>query len=171
MTHPTYISYEDGDPKLDWLGLTEAFEAAHKLAKGDISDTFLYRGKDTLLSRSAWIDGMGVLVKSATVFGDNPSKGKPLIHGSVSLLLVLSALFLITSLSMGLLVSTVAQTQQEAMLLSWLILLPTIFLSGFFFPLEAMPTALRLVSYVVPLRYLLVIMRGIVLTGVGLQML
>lgn len=93
------------------------------------------------------------------------------IHGSVMLLLALSALFLMTSLSMGLLVSTVAHTQQEAMLLSWFVLLPTIFLSGFFFPLEAMPAALRAVSYAVPLRYLLIIMRGIVLKGIGLDLL
>jgi len=93
------------------------------------------------------------------------------IHGSVALLLVLAALFLMTSLSMGLLVSTVAHTQQEAMLLSWFILLPTIFLSGFFFPLEAMPRVLQALSYIVPLRYLLIIMRGIVLKGVGIDLL
>jgi ABC-2 type transport system permease protein len=93
------------------------------------------------------------------------------IAGSVSLLLALSGLFLLTSLGLGLLVSTVARTQQEAMLLSWFFLLPTVFLSGFFFPLEAMPKALQLISYAVPLRYLLVIMRGIVLKGVGIDLL
>ena len=52
-----------------------------------------------------------------------------------------------------------------------MIMLPSIFLSGFFFPLEAMPRLLQLVSYVVPLRYLLIIMRGIVLKGVGIGLL
>jgi ABC-2 type transport system permease protein len=93
------------------------------------------------------------------------------IHGSLTLLLILAGLFLVTSLALGLLISTIANTQQEAMLLSWFILLPAIFLSGFFFPLEAMPRALQVLSYFVPLRYLLVIMRGIVLKGVGLEML
>lgn len=93
------------------------------------------------------------------------------IHGSVTLLLVLSALFLFTSLGMGLFISTVAHTQQEAMLLSWLVLLPSIFLAGFFFPLEAMPVALQVISYAIPLRYLLIILRGIILKGVGLSVL
>jgi ABC-2 type transport system permease protein len=91
------------------------------------------------------------------------------IHGSVGLLLVLSGLFLFTSLGLGLLISTVTRTQQEAMLVSWLFLLPSIFLSGFFFPIEAMPRFLQFASLFVPLRYLLTIMRGIVLKGVGLE--
>ena len=85
MTAPEFIPFAEGDKKLDWLGLTEALEAAHKLPKAEISDTLLYRGKDTLLSRAAWIDDIGVLVKSATIFPDNPNLEKPLIHGSVSL--------------------------------------------------------------------------------------
>lgn len=90
------------------------------------------------------------------------------IRGSVPLLLLLSLLFLLTTLGFGLLVSTAARTQQEAMFLSFLVMLPSIFLSGFFFPLEAMPWWLQGISYVVPLRYMLVILRGIILKGVGL---
>jgi ABC-2 type transport system permease protein len=93
------------------------------------------------------------------------------IHGNVLLLLVLSGLFLVTSLALGLLISTIAKTQQEAMLLTWFTILPTIFLAGFFFPIEAMPAPLRAASYFVPLRYLLVILRGIILKGVGLSVL
>ena len=85
MTNPEFISFAEGDRKLDWIGLTQAIEAAHLLPKAEISDTLLYRGKDTLLSRAAWIDGIGVLVKSATIFPENKSNDKPLIHGSVSL--------------------------------------------------------------------------------------
>lgn len=84
MSTPEFIPFEAGDARLDWIGLTKALEAAHQLPKAEISDTLLYRGQDTLLSRAAWIDGMGVLVKSATVFGGNPAKGRPLIDGSVS---------------------------------------------------------------------------------------
>ncbi len=90
------------------------------------------------------------------------------IHGSLSLLLILSTLFLVTSLGIGLFISSVAHTQQEAMMMSWFTMLPSVFLSGFFFPLEAMPHVLQVVSYAIPLRYLLIILRGIVLKGVGL---
>ena len=93
------------------------------------------------------------------------------IRGDLGLLLELSSLFLLGSLGIGILISTVAKTQQEAMLLSFLILVPSIFLSGFFFPLEAMPWTLRTLSYLVPLRYMLIIIRGIVLKGIGLPLL
>jgi ABC-2 type transport system permease protein len=90
------------------------------------------------------------------------------IHGSVPLLAATALLFLLTTLGIGLFISTAAKSQQEAMLLSFLVLFPGIFLSGFFFPLEAMPAPLQALSYVVPLRYMLIIIRGIVLKGVGL---
>lgn len=90
------------------------------------------------------------------------------IHGSVTLLLSLAGLFMLTSLSLGLLISTVAGTQREAMMLTYFILLPTIFLSGFFFPVAAMPPGLQLISRLVPLTYILIITRGIILKGIGL---
>lgn len=93
------------------------------------------------------------------------------IRGSLPLLLALAALFLVTTLGIGIFVSSVANTQQEAMLLVWLLLLPSIFLAGFFFPLEAMPRALQWLSYAIPLRYMLIILRGIILKGVGLEVL
>ena len=93
------------------------------------------------------------------------------INGSLVLLLVLSGLFLVTTLGIGLLISTVANTQQEAMLTTMFTLLPSIFLSGFMFPLAAMPTFLQAVSYVIPLRYFLIITRGIVLKGAGADVL
>jgi ABC-2 type transport system permease protein len=93
------------------------------------------------------------------------------IRGSLGLLLGLSALFLLTSLGIGIFISSVANTQQEAMLLAFLTMLPSIFLGGFFFPIEAMPGWLQVVTYVIPLRYMLVVIRGIILKGVGLQIL
>jgi len=93
------------------------------------------------------------------------------IRGSLALLLALSALFLLTSLGIGLFISTVTRTQQEAMLLTYFIMIPSIFLSGFFFPLEAMPEFLQVISYAIPLRYLLIIIRGIILKGVGADIL
>jgi ABC-2 type transport system permease protein len=91
------------------------------------------------------------------------------IRGSLGLLLALSGIFLMTSLGIGLLASTLAKTQQEAMLGVFMLILPILFLSGFFFPIEAMPRALQIVSYLSPLRYFLVIIRSILLKGVGVQ--
>jgi ABC-2 type transport system permease protein len=90
------------------------------------------------------------------------------VNGNVFLLLALSAVFLMTSLGLGIFISSVARTFQEAMFVVAFIMLPSLFLSGFFFPLEAMPPPLQMVSYLIPLRYMLVIMRGITLKGVGL---
>jgi ABC-2 type transport system permease protein len=91
------------------------------------------------------------------------------IRGDLTLLIGLSCLLLLSGLGIGLFASTVANTQQEAMLTVWLTLLPSIFISGFFFPLEAMPKVLQWVSYIIPLRYYLVIIRALLLKGVGLQ--
>ena len=90
------------------------------------------------------------------------------INGSVLLLLVLAGLFLVTTLGIGLLISTVARTQFEAMMMAVFIALPAIFLSGFFFPLAAMPPFLQALSYLVPLRYFLIIVRAVLIKGVGL---
>jgi ABC-2 type transport system permease protein len=89
------------------------------------------------------------------------------VRGDLGLILATSALFLLSSLGIGLLASTIANTQQEAMLIVWMTLLPSIFLSGFFFPLEAMPKILQWISYVFPLRYYLVLIRSLMLKGVG----
>jgi len=93
------------------------------------------------------------------------------INGSLGLLLGLAVLFLITSLGIGIFISSAANTQQEAMLLTFLILMPSIFLGGFFFPIEAMPRWLQVFTYVIPLRYMLVVIRGIILKGVGITVL
>jgi len=87
------------------------------------------------------------------------------VRGSLWLILALSGLFLLTSLGIGLLASTFANTQQEAMLIVWMTLLPGIFLSGFFFPLQSMPRVLQWVSYLMPLRYYLTIIRSLLLKG------
>ena len=89
------------------------------------------------------------------------------IRGELGLIFLFSGLFLLSSLGIGLLASTIANTQQEAMLSVWMLLLPAIFLSGFFFPLEAMPRLLRWISYLMPLRYYLVIIRSLLIKGVG----
>ena len=71
--------------KLSWAGLLAAFEAGHQLPRAEIDDMFLRRGKDTILNRAAWIDGLGSLVKVATIYPDNGALGLPSIHGAVNL--------------------------------------------------------------------------------------
>jgi drug efflux transport system permease protein len=89
------------------------------------------------------------------------------ITGSLVLLFALIALFLVTTLGLGLFISTIAKTQREAQMYSMLFVLPAMFLSGFYYPVTAMPQFLQYVSYAIPLRYFLVIVRSVVLKGVG----
>ena len=93
------------------------------------------------------------------------------INGSMLLLLTLSLLFLLGSLGIGLLISTISRTQGQALQTAFFIMMPAFILSGFVFPLEAMPRAISLISYLIPLTYFLRILRGIVLKGVGLEQL
>ncbi len=89
------------------------------------------------------------------------------IHGSLTLLLALSALFVVTSLGIGLLVSTVSRTQLQAMQLAFLIMLPSVLLSGFMFPRSEMPLPIYWASFALPVTYFIEILRGIVLRGAG----
>ena len=88
-------------------------------------------------------------------------------RGSLILLLVSSGLFLSTALGIGLLISTVSRTQQQAMLTMFLYFMPAVLLSGFLFPIANMPRAAQWLTYLNPLRYYLVILRGIFLKGTG----
>jgi len=91
------------------------------------------------------------------------------IRSSLLMIALVSALFLLSGLGIGLLASTIAKTQQEATLTVFMTLLPGIFLSGFLFPLDNLPPFLKLLSYVIPLRYFLSIIRVLLLKGVGLE--
>jgi len=81
----TQIGFDEGEALLEWVPLTDALAEGHRRPKAEVGDTFLYRGKDTLLSRSAWIDGLGIAVKTAMIFPDNPTREVPMINGAVSL--------------------------------------------------------------------------------------
>lgn len=74
------------EPRLDWVALSEAIEAAHSLPRAQVSDSFLYRGADTLLNRAAWIDGFGLLVKVVTVNPGNGATGLPAVNGAVNVM-------------------------------------------------------------------------------------
>ena len=109
----------------------------------------------------AFIDTIEILAGGVLLFGVP-------INGSLPLLLVLSGLFLISNLGVGLLISTITSTQQEAIIVAIFYNLPSIFLSGFIYPVAAMPRVLQFVSHAIPLRYYLIVVRGIVLKGVGM---
>ncbi|WP_375254021.1 ornithine cyclodeaminase family protein [Yoonia sp.] len=79
------ISYVEGQKHLDWLALTDALAAGHDGPEADVADVFLYQGDNTLLNRSAWIAGVGLAVKCATIFPANKSAGRPAIGGAVNL--------------------------------------------------------------------------------------
>jgi ABC-2 type transport system permease protein len=92
-------------------------------------------------------------------------------RGSLLLLFACSGLFLLTALGIGLLISTVSRTQQQAMLTMFLYFMPAVLLSGFLFPIANMPRAAQGLTYLDPLRYYLVILRGVFLKGVGIRVL
>jgi drug efflux transport system permease protein len=92
------------------------------------------------------------------------------LRGSLLLLLALTLIYLLTTLGLGLFVSTVSSTQQQAMMTTtFFFLTPMIYLSGFVFPIDNMPPVIQFVTYLIPLRYFLVIVRSIFLKGVGLE--
>lgn len=76
---------KEAEALLTWGGLLAAIEAGHRLARAEVKDLFLYRGADTVLDRAAWIDGLGALVKVATVHPGNAALGKPTVNGAVTL--------------------------------------------------------------------------------------
>ncbi|MBT8334994.1 MAG: ABC transporter permease, partial [Gemmatimonadetes bacterium] len=89
------------------------------------------------------------------------------LRGSVLLLLAASALFILAGLSVGLLISTVSRTQQEAFLTMFLFILPAIILSGFLYPIETMPEIFQTLTLANPLRHYLEVVRGVFLKGAG----
>lgn len=79
------IPFAEGEARLDWIALTDALAEGHTKPKAEIADTFLYRDPDTLLNRAAWIDGLGLAVKSATIFPGNATFGTSSVNGGVML--------------------------------------------------------------------------------------
>jgi len=92
------------------------------------------------------------------------------LRGSFWLLFGMSVIYLLTTLGLGLFISTISHTQQQAMMTStFFFLIPMMYLSGFVFPIENMPDVIQPITYLIPLRYFVVILRGIFLKGVGLE--
>ncbi len=93
------------------------------------------------------------------------------IRGSMLLLLACTALFIMSTIGIGLLLSTVSSTQQQAMMGNFFFFFPAVLLSGFLFPIANMPQVIQWLTYINPLRYMLVIIRGIFLKGIGVEIL
>jgi len=93
------------------------------------------------------------------------------LAGSILLLVFAACLFLLSTLGIGLFISTISATQQQAMMATFFFILPFFMLSGFVFPIDNMPAVVQWLTYLNPLRYFLVILRGIFLKGVGLHIL
>ena len=92
------------------------------------------------------------------------------IKGSVPFLFLASFVFMLSTLGLGLFVSTISRTQQQAMITSaFLVIMPMIFLSGFTFPIENMPVIIQYITYMIPLKYFIIIIRGVVTKGLGIQ--
>ena len=110
----------------------------------------------------SFVNVVTVLVIAHLVFGVP-------CRGSVMLLLLESLLFIVTALSLGIFISTITSSQQVAMMISLAgLLLPTVMLSGFIFPVTSMPTPLQALSNIIPAKWFLIIVRGIMLKGVGI---
>jgi len=107
-----------------------------------------------------------IMVSFIAVFWfDIPIRGNPLI------LLFSAGLYLMTTLGIGLFISTVSRTQQQAMMTTFFFIFPATLLSGFVFPIDNMPEVVQWITYLDPFRYFLVIIRGIFLKGVGIEIL
>ncbi len=104
-----------------------------------------------------------IVLSAMTIIFDIP------IKGSVPFLFFATFIFILSTLGLGLFVSTISKTQQQAMMLAiFAIMMPMVFLSGFAFPIENMPKVIQYITYIIPLRYFMTIIRGVILKGVGL---
>lgn len=93
------------------------------------------------------------------------------VRGNIFTLFVANAFFLMTTIGIGLVISTISDTQQQAMMSTFFFYFPAVLLSGFMFPIANMPDIVQFLTYFNPLRYFLVIIRGIFLKGVGVVIL
>lgn len=90
------------------------------------------------------------------------------VRGSYTFLFASSFIYILSTLGLGLFVSTISKTQQQAMMLAiFVVMLPMVYLSGFVFPIENMPKIIQLITYAIPLKYFMIIIRGIILKGIG----
>jgi ABC-2 type transport system permease protein len=125
-------------------------------------------GLELLLGKIIPLIGLGYLEITITLLLANLWFGMP-IKGSLLLLYVLSLAFFFSTLGIGVLISTVSKTFQQAVQVAQLLLLPSILLSGFIFPRESLPYWLQVIGGAFPLTYFVVVIRGILIKGVGIE--
>jgi len=91
------------------------------------------------------------------------------VRGSITFLFLSTFVYILSTLGLGLFVSTISKTQQQAMMLAiFVVMLPMVFLSGFAFPIENMPESIQFITHIIPLKYFMVIIRGVILKGIGI---
>ncbi|MEW6442925.1 MAG: ABC transporter permease [bacterium] len=129
-----------------------------QLAVTPVKPWQLLAGKMLPFAVIGMVDTTLILIVAAGHFG------LPMV-GSLALLYAAAATFLFTTLGMGLLISTVSQTQQQAIFVSVIVMMPSILLSGLMFPIANMPEPVQVLTYANPMRYFLVIVRGVILKG------
>jgi ABC-2 type transport system permease protein len=129
-----------------------------------ITPTEFILGKTVPFALIGYVDVLAVTLVGVLWFGVP-------IRGNLLLLLGASTLYLMTMLGVGLLISTISQTQQQAMMSVFFFFFPAMLLSGFAFPIANMPEVIQWLTLVNPLRYFLVVVRGIFLKGVGADVL
>lgn len=149
-----------------------SFSIVREKERGTLEQLFVtpVRPLGLLLGKLVPYLGIGFFELSLIVFLMRAVFQVP-IHGSIFLLAFLSLPYLFVSLSLGILISSKARSQAEAMQLAFLTILPTIFFSGYIFPRETMPFVFHAISYLVPATYYINITRGIILRGAGLPQL
>jgi ABC-2 type transport system permease protein len=124
------------------------------------------RSYELILGKAIPFIGIGYINVTMVVLAGTFWFGVP-IAGSLPLLFGLTGLFILTCLGMGLVASTISNTQQQASMAGQFIILPNMFFSGFMFPIASMPPLVQKLTYAIPLRYYITIVRGIFLKGVG----
>jgi len=124
------------------------------------------RSYELILGKAIPFIGIGYINITMVLLAGTFWFGVP-IAGSLPLLFGLTGLFILTCLGMGLVASSISNTQQQASMAGQFIILPNMFFSGFMFPIASMPPLVQKLTYVIPLRYYITIVRGIFLKGVG----
>jgi ABC-2 type transport system permease protein len=146
-----------------------AFSLVRERERGTVEQLMVtpLRAEEVLIGKTIPYIAIGLMDATLILTAGTLWFGVPLPH-KLGALLVCTALFIVVALSLGILVATVVTTQQQAALSAQFALVPNILLSGFMFPVESMPEAMQWFTTILPMRYFLVIVRSIMMKGLGL---
>jgi len=146
-----------------------AFSLVRERERGTVEQLMVtpLRAEEVLIGKTIPYIAIGLMDATLILTAGTLWFGVPLPH-NVGALLVCTSLFIIVALSLGILVATLVSTQQQAALSAQFALVPNILLSGFMFPIQSMPEAMQWFTTILPMRYFLVIVRSIMMKGLGL---